>query len=1403
MIAISRLVGLTVVVVLALVVALDGAETRAAPALVEDAMSCPLVAVQGPPGVPTRLKIARGRLHGVERGARGSVMGPRDGTYTVIARVEVEEVQDLVSWLRVVPAEPAPRHAAIAPGLSVDLPVRLPATLHRGLLYRLLLLDITFLDDQGRPLVDPLILVGPDAEAAEGQVLSEMAALGRHVRAAPEPTRTVTRGPWRGQAREAIMEHAGPDDYRAFLRFVLGKPGAYARRSWKITEAFAAWIADDMPSARADTAETFIGIAAAAARSAYERGNYRRVIDEMTPLVAQYAAVEATGQHAPEAAMREMVSRALRKLGETDRARELLSESAKRAAAAGDVRWQAQTRYELGELYYATSRYDLALDAYAEAAELARAAGDTKREARGLMAAGQAGWALGRRDAAFAAQEQAMRVREQSDDDSELPWQLLKVAELEGEVGDRDAARAALERALAHARARGATRDEADVLAQLGWLSCDLSDPDGTERAFQAARALNVKLGRASEEGWSLVGEAYGSALRSDFEGAVQRIAEAITLGDRIGEVGLKVRARRAQAGWLVELERRDEAARVLEEALAAAGGDIGLRADVLAARARQRLSGGALQLATDDANEAMKLAESTKDAARRLAAGSLLAAVHNARGEYALGLEVLAGVKRLAREVGNRPQLAAALRDTGWQLASLGRLAEAREAVDEALALAEQNGDPVARARGLTVAARIAQAYGDLQEELRALGEAGALYHAAGLRADEAVVAANRGLAVLELRDFDGALKLFDDARRLAGAKGGADLDIMIDAHRGWALGQLGRAEEADQALEAAIARARESAFERVAGLLGLYGEVLAQRGDLARAIPLLELGVREADAHTKTDVSAVARLGVALERAGRAKEAEPVLREAIRRGEATGGAIPWEPLYRLGKIEAERGRTRAALKTLERAAAEIERGEGPLEDDAARARYWGDKAGVYTLLVRLLLSERRDDDALKYVERAKVAELQSLDRSRRSGLELELDLSEARFARELQAERRKKAPNADKIRRLDALLAGVLTRRSEFMEEVRRDAGAHTDRYTIHPLELDKLRKLLPPDMLILSPVALEDELVVFAMTRDASTHFTVRIAATEVDALVQAMLAETSPGGRLKRGAAPMSALPSLEAIVASRERLTSTAKRLYDLLVRPALERFGPPGTLVISPSASLRYLPFAALHDGTDWLVSRTTLIELTSLDQTKFGRGERASFKKAHVLAIADPDGSLEGARREVREIQAVYPDADVLEDAAATMDALNARVAYPGFEIVHLATHGVLAPEAERSHLVLAGAPLYYRSIPALRFAKTKLVILSACDTASRGTGAEVTGLAYQFEQTDVRATVATLWPVDDDATMALMGELYRHLRAGLSPQEALARAQRSLAAQSKTEHPYYWAAFVLIGAP
>ena len=147
------------------------------------------------------------------------------------------------------------------------------------------------------------------------------------------------------------------------------------------------------------------------------------------------------------------------------------------------------------------------------------------------------------------------------------------------------------------------------------------------------------------------------------------------------------------------------------------------------------------------------------------------------------------------------------------------------------------------------------------------------------------------------------------------------------------------------------------------------------------------------------------------------------------------------------------------------------------------------------------------------------------------------------------------------------------------------------------------------------------------------------------------------------------------------------------------------------------------------------------------------------------------------------------------------------------GFRILHFATHArVDAQRPELSHLVLSRWSPTGRPLDGFVFAHelfgldlpADLVVLSACDTALgrqvRGEG--LVGLTQGFFHAGASRVLASLWPVEDEATAELMDLFYGALLdEDLSPSAALRKAQASMKKEPRWEAPYYWAGFTLQG--
>jgi CHAT domain-containing protein len=188
----------------------------------------------------------------------------------------------------------------------------------------------------------------------------------------------------------------------------------------------------------------------------------------------------------------------------------------------------------------------------------------------------------------------------------------------------------------------------------------------------------------------------------------------------------------------------------------------------------------------------------------------------------------------------------------------------------------------------------------------------------------------------------------------------------------------------------------------------------------------------------------------------------------------------------------------------------------------------------------------------------------------------------------------------------------------------------------------------------------------------------------------------------------------------------------------------------------------------------------------------------------------SDELGPLPEARREVHELAELYgDDAVALVGEQATERAFKERA--EAATVLHLATHGLLEDRAPLYSALLLAAHegdgedglLEVREIAELRLG-ARLAVLSACETAG-GTirpGEGVIGLWWALLAAGVPVAVVSDWSVDSAATAELMVRLHRELLAGVAPAEALRRAQLAVRALPGYSHPYYWAAFGVLGA-
>lgn len=263
---------------------------------------------------------------------------------------------------------------------------------------------------------------------------------------------------------------------------------------------------------------------------------------------------------------------------------------------------------------------------------------------------------------------------------------------------------------------------------------------------------------------------------------------------------------------------------------------------------------------------------------------------------------------------------------------------------------------------------------------------------------------------------------------------------------------------------------------------------------------------------------------------------------------------------------------------------------------------------------------------------------------------------------------------------------------------------------------------------------------------------------------------------------------------------------------------------------LSDCFSIEYQPsIATFSVARTLLPTKTNRGQLLALADPVFssgdprlgGRGalETTGVRAAEVPVRLPSTGALaEEARSRLCPGGTGSSECRVLVGPDAVEDAW-VRLATEGYRVLHLSTHtgtvgdamgpGRTADQGETALLlslaVLGEADnrLSRSEIMSLDLVGTELAVLAGCesaggnDTLSEG----VAGLAAAFLRAGTRQVIGSLWPVDEQATTALMDAFYAGFAATGDAAESLARARRTLRADTRWDAPFFWAGFVLFG--
>lgn len=375
---------------------------------------------------------------------------------------------------------------------------------------------------------------------------------------------------------------------------------------------------------------------------------------------------------------------------------------------------------------------------------------------------------------------------------------------------------------------------------------------------------------------------------------------------------------------------------------------------------------------------------------------------------------------------------------------------------------------------------------------------------------------------------------------------------------------------------------------------------------------------------------------------------------------------------------------------------------------------------------------------------------------------------------------------------------LADLLLRQNRFREAIdvienfkKVELEDYFDSYCSFVEEKNLLDQAIPSNVGIIYPIILSNRIEIILITSYDTQRFVVSITARELKDTVNDF---------------------RLELETENSSDYLIYAQILYNWLIAPLSNHITNLDSLIIVPDGVLRTIPFAALYDGKQFLISKYAIITMPNLIITNSKYDGKNNSRKILLAGLSESVQNfdkLSNVDSEINKIHNVYrhhTNVTKLLNSQFTANKFISLLKINSYSYIHIASHGQFKSQPDQTFLLAYDKKIQLNQLEALiklnkrRQEPLELLSLSACQTAV-GDDQAALGLAGVAIKSGARSALASLWFIDDEATSKLMIEFYQQLQK-LSKAKALQAAQLSLLQDSKYKHPLYWAPFLMIGA-
>src|SRR5438552_3930564 len=757
-----------------------------------------------------------------------------------------------------------------------------------------------------------------------------------------------------------------------------------------------------------------------------------------------------------------------------------------------------------------------------------------------------------------------------------------------------------------------------------------------------------------------------------------------------------------------------------------------------------------------------------------------------------------------ISERLGLKPASSDDLGNIALCLAGMGDVDGAEATFDRALQIARETGLPKEEAdwhkgKGTTMVG-----LGRYDAALHEYAAAGQVYERSGLQRELVEALNDTGRLYELLGDGVAADMQFQRALQLAQKIG----NVSGESTSLLALGDLERRRKKNDFANTYFGRSLERA--RGVGDEGSAAAALVQRAMNELDRKHYEPALQSASEATQIAERSGNRPAVSMSRyvLGEIRRSRAELQQALDQYSAAAALqkelrdpeLGWRIQYGRGQTLEALGKSDDAIGAYKDAIHIIEETRSQISEERYRAGYIEYRYQVYVALVELLLKLGKPYDAFFYSEKLRArAYFDQLGPSASvvndAGAQQRIrELGEQIRSLRRAIQKEYSLPGKERRGQAVELYSAELERAERDYQELLDNSRNSAPDSRAHPWTIaaaTEIQRLLPRDTALIEYVVGKQAVSVLVITSTSVIGLPVLLTSESLSSRTELLR----------------------DLIMEQRPEWIQPARGLRRFLLDP-LQTAGYLGKihqLMIVADGVLNYVPFAALPTGRDrFLGDDYTVAYLPSA--AALVRESAGTSSGRTLLAMAPSDAHLPNTAAEVHSIGQMFsPSSRVVVGKAATK-TLFKRVAAE-YDYLHLATHGSLNRNAPSlSALELEpdeenDGRLELHEIVGMRL-RARLVTLSACETAlGKGyftetpAGDEFVGITRAFLSAGSQNVLASLWAVNDESTRLLMVRFYRHL-LDTGGAEALARAQREVRRSNpRYRHPYYWAAFVMVG--